>query len=273
MYAELARDLSGLKAAFAASHAGHAHAQEAVPLAMAGFGPGHLGAIHEFAGANPIYSGSRRAEISGISCAVYEGDMGSYWLDSTKHGASCQPFYPTWMTSAYALASMARELGYRELVDVGSGDGRIAYCGAVCGLEPRSVEIDGALAGLQRDISAATGRVMGTVCCDALGADYAGMGLSRPVFFMGGLAQMGGDVLADGVIGRLRESGIRAGLVLPGSRSRRRLSAGGGHGWEATIERHGLEVDGEVSLPTSWTLDQEEGTPYVHARLDLEKAA
>ena len=54
--------------------------------------------------------------ISGVSCIVYEGDINDYWLNSIKHGSSCQPFYPTWIMSAYVMALIAKALNYSELV-------------------------------------------------------------------------------------------------------------------------------------------------------------
>ena len=65
-----------------------------------------------------------------------------YWLNSIKHGSSCQPFYPTWITSAYMMALIASKYGYKELVDIGSGDGRIAYCSQILEITPHSIEID-----------------------------------------------------------------------------------------------------------------------------------
>ncbi|RNJ78019.1 MAG: hypothetical protein EB830_00900 [Nitrosopumilus sp. H13] len=269
MLEEIAKNLSGLKAAFAKEYAGSAHIQEIIPASpVHGFpDPAHLGMLHEFAEKNPLYSGSFEQDVAGVCCVVYEGDIGQYWLDSTKHGSSCQPFYPTWITSAYALACMAKRLGYCELVDVGSGDGRIAYCGAVAGLVPYSIEIDGALAGLQKEISESTGIRINPRCCDALEADYLQMNLERPVFVIGGLAQMGGDILASGIIEKTQKmSG--AGVVLAGTYSKRSLSGSTEYGgWGEIIKRYGLEVTNTVTLPTVWTFDQETDTPYIHARL------
>ena len=72
----------------------------------------HLKQLHVFAEKNPIYLNSFEENISGISCMVYEGDINEYWLNSIKHGSSCQPFYPTWIMSAYVMVSISKKLGY-----------------------------------------------------------------------------------------------------------------------------------------------------------------
>lgn len=270
MFEEIAKNLSDLKNKFAKNYTGSAHIQEIIPSSpVRGFpDPKHLEMLHRFAGKNPLYSGSFEQDIAGISCVVYEGDIGQYWLDSTKHGSSCQPFYPTWITSAHVLGCMAKNLGYKEIIDVGSGDGRIAYCGAVAGLVPHSIEIDGNLAGLQKEISDATGIKLGTWCGDALEADYSQMNLERPVFFIGGLAQMGGDILASGIIEKMCKMTVTAGVVFAGTLSKRRLSGNLEYGgWGPLVKKYDLEVTDTITLPTVWTFDQEIDTPYIHARL------
>ena len=92
-------------------------------------------------------------KLQETSCTVYEGDINEYWLNSIKHGSSCQPFYPTWIMSAYVMTLIAKKLGYAELVDIGSGDGRIAFCGKILGLVSHSIEIDDVLIELQKTIS------------------------------------------------------------------------------------------------------------------------
>ena len=41
-----------------------------------------------------------------------------------------------------ALACEAQTLGFEQIIDIGSGDGRIAYCGKILGLNSISIEID-----------------------------------------------------------------------------------------------------------------------------------
>ena len=113
---------------------------------------------------------------------MYEGDINDYWLNSIKHGSSCQPFYPTWIMSAFIMSQIAKELSYSELVDIGSGDGRIAYCGNILGLNSHSIEIDDVLVELQKTISASTSQYFNPVCNDALEFDYSTLNLKKPVF-------------------------------------------------------------------------------------------
>ena len=81
--------------------------------------------LHRFASENPIYRDSHESVLHGIRCIVYEGDANKYWLGSILHEASRAPFSPTWIASAYVLARLVKGLGYRQVIDVGSGDGRL----------------------------------------------------------------------------------------------------------------------------------------------------
>ena len=47
-------------------------------------------------------------------------------------------------------ALLAKELGYQEVIDIGSGDGRIAFCAKILDLESYSIEIDDMLVDLQK---------------------------------------------------------------------------------------------------------------------------
>ena len=124
-------------------------------------------------------------------------------LNSIKHGSSCQPFYPTWIMSAYVMSLVAKKLGYLELVDIGSGDGRIAYCGKILDLNSHSIEIDDVLVNLQNTICSETNQNFNPKCDDALEFEYSKLNLKKPVFFIGGLAQMGGDILATSIIKKI----------------------------------------------------------------------
>ena len=270
MYDTLAKNLAAAKRTFASEYSGSAHIQEIIPTSPSAafeIDGAHLKHLHHFASSNPIYHNSYQADINGTGFTVYEGDINEYWLDSIKHGSSCQPFYPTWLVSAYVLAMSAAELGCSELIDVGSGDGRIAYCGSVAGMQSHSIEIDGSLAQLQERISESTSITFNPVCGDALEYDYAGLGLKRPAFFIGGLAQMGGDVLAGGIMDKVRADGTLAEnsrIILAGTEAKRHLSGNtGSGGWEEIIKKHGLRVTHTVTLPTVWTFDQKEDTPYI----------
>lgn len=262
-----------LKGEFMRGYGGRSLLCEVVPLSHSTFlqiDDSTLKSLHSFAGANPIYFGSYDLEISGVACRVYEGDITSYWLGSKKHDTSYQPFYPTWMLSAYALAHEARLLGYKELVDVGSGDGRIAYCGKLLGMESHGIEIDGDLVQLQNSISDTTGVRYNAVNADATRFDYRTLNLSRPMFFISGLPEMG-EMLANSVIGQvksIKELENHAGFNFMGSHVMKAHTRDRtGWGWGRVIANHGLELAGTVTLPTLWTADQAVDTAYVYTRL------
>ena len=254
MDGNLAERFCSLKRAFFGEYRGSAHIQEAVPNS--------LKELHAFAASNPIYYNSYRAEIGRIPCTVYEGDINQYWIDSLKNANSSQPFYPTWMVSAHALALAAKESN-SQIIDVGSGDGRIAICGRMLGLDVCSIEIDQSLADLQQSLAQDMGVRLDVQCADASLFDYSSLGFDDAMVFTGGLPQMG-DILADAVVRGLNDAGMGCRLVLAGSRPRPgQGTPGKWYGWGPLLDRFGLGVDWEMSLPTVWTFDQPLDTPYI----------
>ncbi|KEQ57105.1 hypothetical protein AAA799B03_00363 [Marine Group I thaumarchaeote SCGC AAA799-B03] len=275
MFEEIVNNLVLIKQDFAKNYSGNAHIQEVVPASSSKKFPldeKHLKLLHKFAEKNPIYSNSYEEKILETNCVIYEGDINDYWLNSIKHGTSCQPFYPTWIISAYLMTLIAKELGYRELVDIGSGDGRIAFCGNVLGFTSHSIEIDDGLVELQKLICNETQQNFDRHCEDALEYDYSKFKLKHPVFFIGGLPQMGGDMLATSIIEKinsldqLRNS---AGIVFAGTHSKRHLSGNlKDGGWSSLIQNHDLQVIETVSLPAIWTFDQTTDTPYIYTKFN-----
>ena len=275
MFEDIVKNLILVKRDFAKNYAGNAHIQEVIPLSVSKQFPldeEHLELLHNFAQKNPIYFNSYEEEFGGVSCVVYEGDINEYWLNSIKHGSSCQPFYPTWIMSAYVLASIAKQLQYLELIDIGSGDGRIAFCGKLLGLTSHSIEIDDVLVELQKTITFDTNQNFHPTCVDALEFDYSALNLKRPVFFIGGLAQMGGDILATGIIDKINLiSNMKntTGMVFAGTHTKRQLSGNlENGGWSSLIEKHNLNIIDTVSLPTVWTFDQTIETPYIYTKFN-----
>ena len=270
MLDELVKNLVDVKQSFAKNYSGNAHIQEVIPSLVSEkfqLDSPILQQLHDFALKNPLYFNHYEEDIEGIMCTVYEGDINEHWLNSIKHGSSCQPFYPTWIISAYVMASIAKKLGYSELVDIGSGDGRIAFCGNVIGIDSHSIEIDDSLVELQKTISTSTNQNFNPICHDALEFDYSKLNLQKPIFFIGGLAQMGGDVLATSIIDRINSiENLKkyTGIVFAGTNTKRQLSGNlENGGWSALIEKHNLKVIDTVSLPTIWTFDQDVETPYI----------
>ncbi|MGI9567495.1 MAG: hypothetical protein ACR2LL_10865 [Nitrosopumilus sp.] len=275
MFEDIVCNLASIKQEFAKKYSGSAHIQEIIPTTISKqfpFDSTHLQMLHDFATKNPIYFNSYEQKINGVSCTVYEGDINEYWLNSIKHGSSCQPFYPTWIVSAYIMASMANQLGYMELVDIGSGDGRIAFCGKILGMMSYSIEIDDVLASLQEKISKSINQNFNPMCKDALEFNYSELCLTHPIFFIGGLAQMGGDILATSIIDKLNcisDLVKNTGLVFAGTHSKRHLSSNlTDGGWSSLIQKHNLNVIDTISLPTVWTFDQAVETPYIYTKFN-----
>lgn len=275
MQEELVKNLVDVKQSFAKNYSGSAHIQEVIPSSVSDEFPlpsNHLQKLHDFALKNPIYFNHYEEDIEGTLCTVYEGDINQYWLNSIKHGSSCQPFYPTWIMSAYVMTSIAEELGCTELVDIGSGDGRISFSGTVLGQTSHSIEIDDVLVELQCTICKSTKQNFNPKCGDALELDYSQLKLKKPVFFIGGLPQMGGDVLATNIIEKINcISDLKKNtcIVFAGTHTKRQLSGNlENGGWSSLIEKHNLKVIDTVSLPTIWTFDQMVETPYVYTEFN-----
>jgi hypothetical protein len=228
-----------------------------------------LDKLNLFGKNNPIYLNQTNIVIDGILCRAYEGDINNYWLSSKKHDTCYQPFYPTWILSAYALAFYSKRFGFKELVDVGSGDGRIAYCSTLVGLKSFSIEIDASLSLLQRDISSLTGVGFEILNADATSFEYESLDLSCPIFFISGLPESG-DILASNVISKeinSKDKKGRVGFNFMGTHVMREYTADKTQwGWGNLIENFGLEVLGCATLPTMWTNDQELDTAYVFAQ-------
>jgi len=258
-----------LKQEFFKNYSGNSHIQEIIPSKQTEFldiDPKDLIMLHRFAESNPIYHNSYEEKILDVNCIVYEGDINQYWINSLKHDSSAQPFYPTWILSAYLVSCCVKELGFKEIIDIGSGDGRISYCAKILGLNPIGVEIDEFLVDLQKSISKVTGITFKQICKDAAQVDYSSLSLTKPAIFTGGLPQMG-DVLATNIIEKimkLPDLKHNSCFVLAGSKSNRQFSVNQSHGgWKPLIEKYNLRVLKTITLPTVWTFDQTESTPYI----------
>jgi hypothetical protein len=225
--------------------------------------------LHKFAECNSIYSDSYEMEILDIVCRVYHGDMNNFWLDSIKHDTSYTPFYPVWILSAYALALESKNIGAKQLIDIGSGDGRIAYCARIVGLKSYGIEIDENLVSLENEILANTGVDFQPIIADASQFDYTSLELSQPIFFIAGLPEVG-EMLANNVISRitsmpnLKTNPI---FVFSGSHIMRKDSRDKSKwGWGKVMEHYNLEVIKTVTLPTYWTIEQAIDTPFIFTR-------
>jgi len=275
MIQDIAKNLVKLKQKFVHVYTGTSHIQEVIPLSKSDDFPideQHLKLLHLFATKNPIYYNSFEQKIDEIKCMVYEGDINEYWINSIKHGSSHAPFSPTWILSAYLATLLSKTLNFKEVIDVGSGDGRIAYCAKILGLEAYGVEIDDILVDLQKLISASTQFNFNPNCADAVKFDYSTLNLTRPAFFIGGLEKMGGSILATGVIEKLNlmpNLKNKSGMVFVGTYAKKYLSENMSEGgWSTIIDKNNLKVIKTISLPTVWTFNLPDDTPYIFAEFD-----
>ena len=271
MIEKLAKNLVNLKKQFASNYAGTSQIQEIIPISKSESFPideYELNTLHEFATKNPIYYNSFEKVIDNISCMVYEGDINKYWLNSIQHDSSHAPFSPTWIMSGYVMSLFAKEHGYSEIIDIGSGDGRIAYCGGVLGMKSHSIELDPMLVDLQNSL--ATNVNFNPNCFDAIQFDYSSLNLTKPLFFIGGLAQMGGLELATGVLNRAKPHfplWDKIGWCFAGTLSKKYLADPKNHaGWGSFIETNHLQLIQNISLPTAWSFHESDETQYVFAK-------
>ena len=260
-----------LKSEYVRAAKGRTFLSEIVPDAFSEVLPiesSALQSLHNFAKANDMYSNPRPQTVGGVPCSIYETDINRYWLGSKKHDASYQPFYPTWLVSAYALALGAKSLGYNEIVDIGSGDGRIAYCGSIVGLKSFGIELDQDLVSLQDRIVNSTGVKYAIKNADATRFDYAKLGLSRPIFFISALPEVG-EMLAYSVLRNIvsnPELKFSSGFNFMGSHDLKALARDQtGWGWGGVLSEFGLKLDGVITLPTFWTTEQPVDTAYLYS--------
>jgi len=258
-----------LKNEFIKNHVTRSFVREVLPLSYSTIIPiaeQTLLRINYFVNHNPIYVESQELHVFDIPCRAYIGDINDYWLSTKKYDANYQPFYPTWMLSAYALALGTKLLGFKDIVDIGSGDGRIAYCGKLLGLRSVGIEIDSKLTVLQQEISALTDVKYEIHQGDATKFAYESLHLSRPIFFISGLPEWG-EMLATSVIPNIMKiSALRecSGFNFMGSHIMKEYSRDKtGWGWGKIIEMYDLKIKKCITLPTCWTNDEKIDTAYV----------
>ena len=267
MIEQLAKNLVSLKKEFAKTYSGKSQMHEVIPVSTSesfSIKQQDLELLHQFATKNPIYYNSYEDVFDNTKCVVYEGDINRYWLNSIQHGSSNAPFSPTWIMSAYVATLMAKELGYSEVVDIGSGDGRIAFCAKVLDMEAYSIELDEQLVDLQKILVSTLD--FHPFCSDATTFDYASLNLNNPAFFIGGLAQMGGVALTTGVIDKIVSQKFweKTGWIFAGTYSQKYAPDPKNEaGWGTLIENNKLRKTQTISLPTAWTFNEIDETPYI----------
>jgi hypothetical protein len=269
MIEQLAKNLVSLKKEFSSKYDGKSQMHEVIPTSTSesfNIEQQDLELLHKFATKNPIYYNSYEQIIGNIKCIVYEGDINKYWLNSIQHSSTHAPFSPTWIMSAYVATLITKELGYSEVIDIGSGDGRIAFCSKILNMEAYSIEIDNQLFDLQKLL--VTTLDFHPFCSNAITFNYDSLNLNNPAFFIGGLAQMGGVTLAKGVIEKIKylDYWKKSGWIFAGTYSQKYASDPKNEaGWGTLIENYQLQKLKTISLPTAWTFHETEETPYVFA--------
>ena len=247
------------------------HIHEIIPVLSEPFSINndHLNMLHKFAENNSIYTNSYEMNILNTPCKVYQGDVNNYWLNSIKHDTSYAPFYPVWILSAYTLALESKNLGAEQIIDIGSGDGRIAYSAKIIGLKSYAIEIDENLVKLENEILTNTKIDFKPMVGDATKFDYTFLELSCPIFFISGLPEVG-EMLANGVIPRIQEIQSlqkKPIFVFTGSHVMRKESRDKSMwGWGKLFDDYNLDVIKTITLPTYWTIDQPIDTPFIFTR-------
>jgi len=224
-----------------------------------------LAKLHQFVSNNPIYFKKTNILINNINFISYEGDVNDFYLSSKKYDTNYQPFYPTWMLSAFLLCLKAKELGFTEIIDIGAGDGRISYCGSLLYLRSIGIELDSSLSELQNDLCKKTNINFEIVNRDASTFNFDTLNLSKPLFFVSGLPEMG-EMFVDNLINTtLKNNFLSFGIVFLGSINNKRKFVKDDtlYGWREIIKRNNLKIIKEINLPTHWTNDNNSESKYL----------
>src|SRR5829696_3512536 len=224
-----------------------------------------LARLHQFVSHNPIYFKKTNISINNRNFISYEGDVNEFYLSSKKYDTNYQPFYPTWMLSAFLLCLKSKELGFTELIDIGAGDGRIPYCGSLLNLRSIGIELDSSLSELQNDLCKKTNINFEIVNRDASTFDFAKLNLSKPLFFVSGLPEMG-EMFVDNLINTtLKNNFLSFGVVFLGSINNKRKFVKDDtlYGWGEIIKKNNLKIIKEINLPTHWTNDNNSESKYL----------
>jgi hypothetical protein len=223
-----------------------------------------LARLHQFVSHNPIYFKKTNISINNRNFISYEGDVNEFYLSSKKYDTNYQPFYPTWMLSAFLLCLKSKELGFTELIDIGAGDGRIPYCGSLLNLRSVGIELDTNLTDLQLDLCKKTDIKYETINDDASSFDFDKLNLSKPIFFISGLPEMGEMFVNNVIQTKVQNKFESFGIVFLGSTFKRQfVSDVANYGWGEIIKKNNLKIIDEINLPTHWTNDNNSETTYI----------
>ena len=222
--------------------------------------------LHTFFKLNKIYYKKESVALRNIPCISYEGDINQFWLSSKKYDTNYQPFLPTWGLSALVMVKVAKELGFENIIDIGSGDGRLVYSGGMIGLNSVGVEIDKDLCDLQIMISNESNVKFHVINGDSNSIDYSQFANDNTMIFVSALPESG-EMISYSIINQFRkfvEKLYNVGITFMGSHTYRKYSRDKSMwGWGKFIADNDLKLIECLSLPTSWTLDEKKETPYL----------
>ena len=223
-----------------------------------------LAQLHQFLSNNPIYFKKTNISLHNLNFISYEGNVNEFYLSSKKYDTNYQPFYPTWMLSAFLLCLKSKELGFTELIDIGAGDGRIPYCGSLLNLRSIGIELDTNLTQLQSELCKKTDIKYEIINDDASTFDFAKLHLSKPLFFVSGLPEMG-EMFVDNLIQTTIQNKFKSfGIVFLGSTFKKKFASDlTCYGWGEIIKKNNLKIIEEIDLPTHWTNDNNTETKYL----------
>ena len=265
---DLAQYLVKLKNEYLDEFHSYNHIREFIPVAnhQSLFDKRILEKLHTFFNYNKIYYKQQGLTLSNIPCISYEGDVNQFWLSSKKYDTSYQPFLPTWGLSALVMILVAKDLGFENIIDIGSGDGRLIFCGSILGLYSIGVEIDKDLCDLQNKISLSSNVKYKVINSDSNSIDYSQFKLENTIIFISALPDSG-EILSYSILNHLKKYKAKlhnVGITLMGSHTHRRYSRDKSMwGWGKFIDDSGLKIVKCISLPSSWTLDEKKETPYL----------
>jgi hypothetical protein len=264
----LAEHLVELKNEYLRKLRSNNHVREFIPVANQQnlFDKGLLEKLHSFFKYNSIYYKKQDLTLSNIPCISYEGDVNQFWVSSKKYETIYQPFLPTWGLSALVLILVAKDLGFENIIDIGSGDGRLIFCGSILGLESIGIEIDKDLCDLQNKISNSSNVKYKVINSDSNSIDYSQFKLENTIIFISALPDSG-EILSYDMLNHLKKNKsklLNVGVTLMGSHDYRRHPRDKTTwGWGKFISDSELKILKSISLPSSWTLDVKKETPYL----------
>jgi hypothetical protein len=261
----LAQHLVALKNEYLNELHSHNHIREFIPVAHHQnlFDKEILEKLHTFFKYNKIYDKQQGLTVSNIPCITYEGDVDQFWMSSKKYEKLYQPFLPTWGLSALIMILVAKDLGFENIIDIGSGDGRLIFCGSILGLNSVGIEIDKDLCDLQNKISNSSNVKYEVINEDSNSVDYSQFKLENTIIFISALPDSG-EIFSYSMLNHLKKYKAKlhnVGITLMGSQAFRRDKSR--WGWGKFIDDSGLKILKCISLPSTWTLDEKKETPYL----------